>query len=143
MKMRSSWPAVASTIRSIRGKEKLSFGQARLTSVKSMQSRHFPFSIFLFDEDHISQPVRVFYFSDSFGLEEFVNFFIDRLLSFWGESPSFCLTGLKVGLMFSLCVITEGLIPPISSCFQANTSIFYFKKWIRRSLTSLANLDPM
>ena len=38
--------------------------------------------------------------------------------------------------MFSLCVIT-------ASCFQANTSIFCFKKWIRWSLTSLANLDPM
>ena len=44
MKPRSSWPAVASTIRLIRGKGKLSFGQAKLTSVKSMQSHHFPFS---------------------------------------------------------------------------------------------------
>ena len=44
MKLRSSWPVVASTIRSIRGKGKLSFGQALLISVKSMQSRHFPFA---------------------------------------------------------------------------------------------------
>ena len=44
MKLRSSWPAVASTIRSIQGRGKLSFGQARLTSVKSMQSLHFPFA---------------------------------------------------------------------------------------------------
>ena len=44
MKLRSSWPTMASTIRSIRGRGKLSFGQARLTSVKSMQSRHFPFA---------------------------------------------------------------------------------------------------
>ena len=36
MKLRSSWPAMASTIRSIRGRGKLSFGHARLTSVKSM-----------------------------------------------------------------------------------------------------------
>ena len=42
----------------------------------------FPFAICLFDEDYISQPVRVLYFSDSFVLEEFVNFFIDRLLPF-------------------------------------------------------------
>ena len=41
--------------------------------------------------------------------------------------------------MFSLCVITAGSIPLISSCFQANTSILFFKKWIRRSLTSLAS----
>ena len=44
MKLRSSWPAVASIIRSIRGREKLSLGQALLTSVKSMQSRHLPFA---------------------------------------------------------------------------------------------------
>ena len=44
MKLRSSWPAVASTIRSIRGKGKLSFGQALLTSVKSIQSRHLLFA---------------------------------------------------------------------------------------------------
>ena len=44
MKLRSSWLAVASTIRSIRGRGKLSLGQALLTSVKSMQSRHFTFA---------------------------------------------------------------------------------------------------
>ena len=45
--------------------------------------------------------------------------------------------------MFSLCVITAGSIPLISSFFQENTSIFCFKKWTKGSLTSLANLDPM
>ena len=40
MKLRSSWPAVASTIRSIQGRGKLSLGHALLTSVKSMQSHH-------------------------------------------------------------------------------------------------------
>ena len=44
MKLRSSWPAVASTIRSILGRGKLSFGHAQLTSVKSMQSCHLPFA---------------------------------------------------------------------------------------------------
>ena len=44
MKLRSSWPAVASTIRLIRGRGKQSFGQAWLTSVKSMQSRHLSFA---------------------------------------------------------------------------------------------------
>ena len=44
MKLRSSWLVVASTIRSIRGRGKLSLGQALLTSVKSIQSRHFPFT---------------------------------------------------------------------------------------------------
>ena len=44
MKLRSSWPVVASTMRSIHGRGKLSFGHARLTSVKSMQSHHLPFA---------------------------------------------------------------------------------------------------
>ena len=44
MKLRRSWPAMASTMRSIRGRVKLSFGHARLTSVKSIQSRHLPFA---------------------------------------------------------------------------------------------------
>ena len=140
MKLRISWPAVASTIRSIRGKGKLSFGYALLRSVKSMQSRHFSFAFLtrttLANQSRYSS-------SNSFSLEEFVNFLIDRLLPFWGKTLLFCLTGLKEGLMFSLCVITVGSISPISSCFQANTSIFYFKKWIRGSLTSSANLDPM
>ena len=38
MKLRSSWPAVASTMRSILGKGKLSFGHALLMLVKSIQS---------------------------------------------------------------------------------------------------------
>ena len=44
MKLRSLWPAVVSTIRSIRGRGKLSFGHALLTSVKSMQSLHLSFA---------------------------------------------------------------------------------------------------
>ena len=44
MKLRSSWSAVASTMRLIQGRGKLSFGHARLTSVKSMQSRHLLFA---------------------------------------------------------------------------------------------------
>ena len=47
MKLRSSWPAVASTIRSIRGRGKLSFEQAVLTSVKSIQSCHLLFTFFM------------------------------------------------------------------------------------------------
>ena len=132
---------MASTIRSIRDKGKLSFRQALLKSVKSMQSRHFPFSFLTrttlanqsgYSTSQIALACR------SLLTSSLIAFYLsgDKLLLFF-------LTGLKEGLMFSLCVITEGSIPPISSCFQANTSMFYFKKWMRRSLTSLANLDPM
>ena len=44
MKLRSSWPDVASTMRSILGKGKLSFRHALLMSVKSIQSHHLPFA---------------------------------------------------------------------------------------------------
>ena len=51
--------------------------------------------------------------------------------------------GLKEGVTFNLWVITAGSIPPMSSCFKANTSSFCFKKGMRRSLTSSVNLDPI
>ena len=94
-----------------------------------------PFSICLLDENHISQPIRIIYFSDSSGLEEFADLFVDRLRLFGAKLLLFCLTYLKEGVTFSLWVITAGSIPPMSSCFQANTSTFCFKKWMRRSLT--------
>ena len=40
------------------------------------------FSICLLDENHISQPIGIIYFSNSSGLEEFVDFFVDHLLPF-------------------------------------------------------------
>ena len=141
IKLRSSWPTVASTIRSIRGRGKLSFGQALLISVKSMQSRHLPFSFFTrttlanqsgYSISRIALACRSLLTSSSIA---FCLFEAKLLL--------FCLTSLKEGLMFSQCVITARSIPPISFYFQANTSMFCFKKWMRRSLTSLANLDPM
>ena len=141
MNLRSSWPVVASTIRLIRGRGKLSFGQAQLTSVKSMQSRHFSFA-FLTRTTLVNQSG----YSTSRIALAWRSLLTSSLIVFYLSGAKlllFCLTVLKEGLMFSLCVIIAGLIPPISSYFQANTSIFYFKKWIRRSLTFLANLDPM
>ena len=41
-----------------------------------------PFAICLLDENHISQPVGIIYFSDSSGLEKFADLFVDRLLPF-------------------------------------------------------------
>ena len=48
-----------------------------------------PFSICLLNENHISQPIGIIYISDSSGLEEFVDLFVDRLLPFWGETSYF------------------------------------------------------
>ena len=41
-----------------------------------------PFSICLLGENHITQPVGIIYFSDSSGLEEFADLFVDNLLPF-------------------------------------------------------------
>ena len=128
-------------MRSIRGRGKLSFGQALLISVKSMQIRPLSFA-----------------FLTRTTLANHSGYYTSLIASTWRSLPTsslivfylsraklllFCLTGLKDGLTFSLWVITAGLISPMSSYFQANTSMFCFKKWMRRLLTSLASLDPM
>ena len=141
MKLRSSWPAVASTMRSIRGRGKLSFRQAWLTSVKSMQSHHFPFAFLT--RTTLANQSRYSTSQIALAWRSLLTSSLIAFYLFGMKSLLFYLTGLNERLMFSLCVITAGSIPLISSCFQANTSIFYFKNRIRRSLTSLANLDPM
>ena len=56
-----------------------------------------PFAICLLDENHISQPVGIIYFSDSSGLEEFADLFVDRLLPFWGKTSSSLFDGFEGG----------------------------------------------
>ena len=89
MKLRSSWPVVASTMRSIRGRGKLSLGHARLTSVKSMHRRHFPFAFL--SSTTLANHSGVFHFSDRTCLEELADLLINRFLSFWSETSSFLL----------------------------------------------------
>ena len=128
-------------MRSIRGRGKLSFGQALLISVKSMQSRHLSFA-FLTRTTLANHSG----YSTSLIALAWRSLPTSSLIAFYLSGAKlllFCLTGLKDGLTFNLWVITAEAIPLMSSYFQANTSIFFFKKWMRRLLTSLANLDPM
>ena len=128
-------------MRSIRGRGKLSFEQALLISVKLMQSRHLPIA-----------------FLTRTTLANHSGYSISLIAFAWRSLPTsslialcisgvklllFCLTGLEDGLTFSLSVITTRLILPMSSCFQANTSMFWFRKRMRGLLMSLASLDPM
>ena len=97
MKMRSSWPAVASTIRSIRGKRKLSFGHALLTSVKSMQSRHLQLA-----------------FLTSTTLANHSGYSTSLIAPAWRSLPtssliSFCLSSAKL-LLFYLTALMDGLM---------------------------------
>ena len=118
-----------STMRSIRGRGKLSFGQALLMSVKSMQSRHLPFAFLsrttLANHSGYSTFLIAFAWR-SLPTSSLIAFCLSR-----AKLLFFCLTGLKDGLTFSLWVITTGSIPPMSSCFQANTSMFCFRKQMR------------
>ena len=107
MKLRSSWSAVASTMRLIRGRGKLSFRHARLTSVKLMQSHHLSFA-----------------FLTSTTLANHSRYSTSLIASAWRSLPTssfiafslsgakllFCFTGLKDGLTFSLCVTPP--LPP-------------------------------
>ena len=100
MKLRSSWPAVASTMRSIRGRGKLSFGHARLTSVKSMQSRHLSFA-FLTSTTLANQSG----YSTSLIATAWKSLPTSLLIAFCHSRAKlllFFLTGLKDGLTFSL-----------------------------------------
>ena len=100
MKLRSSWSDVASTMRPIRGRGKLSLGHARLTSVKSMQSRHLPF--FFFTSTTLANHSR---YSTSLIAPAWRSLSTSSLIAFClfgAKLLLFCLTGLKDGLTFSL-----------------------------------------
>ena len=128
-------------MRSIRGRGKLSFGQGLLMSVKSMQSRHLPFAFLKRTTlaNHSGYSTSLIAFAGrSLPTSSLITFYLfrEKLLLFY-------LTGLKEGLVFNLLAITTGSTPPMSSCFQANTSMFCFRKRMRGLLMSSANLDPM
>ena len=100
MKLRSSWPVVPSTMRSICGKGKLSFGHALLTSVKSMQSHHLPFAFLTSTTLAIHSG-----YSTSLIAPAWRSFPTSSLISFCLSGAKlllFCLTDLKDGLTFSL-----------------------------------------
>ena len=96
MKLRSSWPAVASTMRSILGKGKLSFGHALLMSVNLIQSHHLPFAFFT-----------------SMTLANHSGYFTSLIAPAWRSLPTsslmaFCLSGAKL-LLFCLIGLKDGL----------------------------------
>ena len=100
MKDKSSLPAVASTNRSICGRGKLSFGHALFRSVKSTQTRHFPF-FFLTTTGLASQSGYLTSVIDP----TLSNFSTSSFIAAARSGPSFrlfCLTGLNVGSILSL-----------------------------------------
>ena len=128
-------------MRSIRGRGKLSFEQALLRSVKSMQSCHFPFAFLtrttLANHSGYSTSLIACAWR-SLPTSSLIAFYL-----FGAKLILFCLTSLQEGLTFNLWVITARSTPPMSSYFQANTSMFYFRKRMRELLMPSAKLDPM
>ena len=100
MKLRGSWATVASTMRLIQGRGKLSLGHARLTSVKSMQSCHLPFA-FLTSTTLANHSG----YSTSLITPALRSLPTSLLIAFCLSGAKlllFCLTGLNDGLTFSL-----------------------------------------
>ena len=100
MKLRSSWPTVVSTMRSIHGRGKLYFGHARLTSVKSMQSRHLSFAFLTSTTLANNSGYSTFLIAPAWR-----SLATSSLIAFCFSGAKlllFCLTGLKDGLTFSL-----------------------------------------
>ena len=94
-------------------------------SVKLMQSRHFPFA-FLTRTTLANQSGK----STSLIARAWRSLLASSLIVFClfrAKLLLFYLTSLKKELTFNIWVITVGLIPPMSSCFQANTSAFSLK----------------
>ena len=50
-----------------------------------------PLAIFFFDENDVSQPLRILHLPDCPCLEEFVDLLVDGFLSFWRKAPSLLL----------------------------------------------------
>ena len=128
-------------MRAIRGRGKLSFGQALLMSVKSMQSHYLPFSFLMRTTlaNHSGYFTSLIAFAwRILPTSSLITFYLSK-----EKLLLFCLTGLKEGLTLNLWVITVGSTLPMSSYFQVNTSMFYSRKWMRELLMSSANLDPM
>ena len=100
MKLRSSWPAVASTMRLIRSRGKLSLRHARLRLVKSMQSRHLPFA-FLTSTTLANHSGHSTYLI-ALTLRSLPTSSLIAFCLSGAKLLLFCLTGLKDGLTFSL-----------------------------------------
>ena len=109
--------------------------------MKSMQSRHLSFA-FLTSTTLASHSG----YSTSLIAPALRSFPTSSLMAFCLSGAKLlllCLTGLKDGLTFSLCVITVGSIPPMSACFHAKTSSFCLKKLVREFLRSFVSLELM
>ena len=141
MKESSSCPAVASTSRSMCCNRKLSFGQALLRSVKSMQTLHFSF-LFFTTTGSASQSG---YWTSRME-PVFRSLSASSFTALAHSGPSFlhfCLTGLNVGSTFRSWEVMLMSIPGMSAADHANVLIFCLRKDKRSFLTLGGRSFPM
>ena len=141
MKDKSSLSAVASTNWSICGRGKLSFGHALFRSVKSTQTRHFPF--FLLTTTGLASQSR---YLTSVIDPTLRNFLTSSFTAEARSGPSFrlfCLTGLKVGSIFSSWHVMLMSIPGISSAAHANVLRFFLRQAMSSVLKGSRRLAPI
>ena len=80
-------------MRSIRGKEKLSFWACSV-DVSEVDAEP-PLSVCFFDEYDVGQPFRIFHLSDRPCLEKLVDLLVDCFLPLWREAPSLLLDWIE------------------------------------------------
>ena len=121
-KERSSWPTMASTIWFIRGREKLSFGQASIRSVKSTHTCH----LLLFFRTTTMLAKHSGYCTSWMNLDS-SNWSTSSVIILCHSSwnfRNFCLIGCHSYFTFKWWQATEGWIPFTSKCFHTKTSMF-------------------
>ena len=95
-----------------------------------------PFASFLRNNHHVSKPFRVFYFSDKPSLQKVIYLGLDDLMVVRVEASYSLPNGFDGWRSFNLWKAFAGLIPVMSECAQANTSVLGFSTSCNRALSS-------
>jgi hypothetical protein len=104
---------------------------------------HSPFSVRFLYQDYVGQQVRVVYLLDKLCLQELLDLCCYSLDSFRCELPSLLLHRLHVRVHIQNVDNLFRLIPGMSACDQANTSIFLQRKSTRPSWISCVRQVPI
>ena len=104
---------------------------------------HLPLSVFLFDNDWVSEPVRISHLCYGSDYEEFYYLVVNRTCAFGSQILFFCLTGLKVGSAFSSCHVTLMSIPSMSYAAHANVCKFFFRQAMSSVFTDSLRFAPI
>ena len=134
MNVSNLFPAVESTNWSILGRGKLSFGQVLFEFMKSTHILHFPFDFFTSTTlaSQLGQQISQ--------IKPAYSSLLTSSVIAWFRSGAktlcLCQTGFFSGSTFSLCWMTFGDMPSMSSGLHAKTSRFSLRNWTSLVLIS-------